>query len=74
MSYEKSSASYLLDVRETAARLGLSVHTVRNKPWRARTGLRAVRVGRSLRFEVEAIERLIEASREHLPGQERDRR
>lgn len=55
-------------VREAAAILGASPATLYSKRWRARVGLRAVRIGRSIRFMEADLHRLLEKGVERLPG------
>jgi excisionase family DNA binding protein len=57
----------LLTNYDVAEMLGVAPQTVYNKPWRARIGLPAVKVGSSLRFRREDVERIIEAGLEVLP-------
>jgi len=49
-----------------AAVLGLAVSTVTDGRWRRRTGLRAFRVGRALRFRERDVLALLEAGLEPL--------
>lgn len=60
-----------LDKYQVADRLGLSPRTVEDPRWRVRVGLRAVRVGRTLRFRESDLVRLLERSLERLPAEGR---
>ena len=60
-----------LDKYQVAHRLGVSPRTIEDPRWRLRVGLRAVRVGRTLRFRESDLLRLIERSVERLPGEAR---
>ncbi len=57
-----------LDVRGAATVLGLRPATLYSKAWRGRVGLRAVKIGGSLRFLERDLYRLLEAGAERLPG------
>jgi Helix-turn-helix domain len=58
----------LLDRHDTARLLGVKPQTVADARWRARVGLRATRVGRSLRFVRTDIEALLQRGREPTEG------
>ena len=58
----------LLNPEETAQRLGgISTNSLRDKRYRLRIGLPAVKVGRRLVFREEDIEQLIHCGREQVP-------
>lgn len=55
----------LIDVDHTSERLGgVSTRSLLDARYRARLGLRAIRVGRRLMFSEQEIDRLIERGRE----------
>lgn len=56
---------------QTATVLGLSPNTVADPRWRRRVGLRAVRVGRALRFMESDVLELVERGRERLSEEAR---
>lgn len=56
-----------LTARETAACLGLSIRTVRDRRWRQRAGVPATRVGGRLLFTVRDLDRALTRGRERLP-------
>lgn len=53
---------------EAAQLLGHSVSTLADPRWRQRVGLRATRVGRSLRFLESDVQSLLRRGREHHQG------
>ncbi len=54
---------------KAALLLGLAPKTLEDKRWRARVGLHAVKIGRSLRFEEKELMGLLERSREKHQGE-----
>jgi excisionase family DNA binding protein len=58
----------LLKPEETAEQLGTTREVVYSPRWRSRVGLRAVRVGRSLRFREDDVRALIERGTEGSPS------
>ncbi len=66
-------ADRALTKKEAAARLGQSPRSLGDPRWRRRVGLRATRVGRSLRFLESDVERLLKQGLERLPGEGRRR-
>lgn len=61
----------LIDVLETAARLGVSPRSIIDRRYRARLGLHGTHVGRRLLFDEGEIEAVIRRGRESLPGEGR---
>jgi predicted DNA-binding transcriptional regulator AlpA len=62
--YSASSADRLVDEHEAAARLGLTVATLRRWRW-ARRGPHWVKVGAAVRYVPSDITAFIEAGRQH---------
>lgn len=60
-----------LDKHQVAYRIGVSPRTVEDPRWRVRVGLRAIKVGRTLRFRESDVLRFLDRSVERLPGEER---
>jgi hypothetical protein len=58
----------LLDCTEVAERLKMTPRSVGDKRCRANIGLKAIKIGRLLRFSEEDVDRLIRKSRERLPA------
>jgi len=56
-----------VDVNEAATILGSKPATMYSKPWRDRVGLKAIRIGRALRFRESDLYRLIDKGTERLP-------
>ncbi len=56
-----------LTKEEAAARLGQSPKSLADQRWRRRVGLRATRVGRSLRFLESDLVRLLNRGLERIP-------
>ena len=56
-----------LTKEEAAARLGQSPRSLADPRWRRRVGLRATRVGRSLRFLESDLVRLLNRGLERIP-------
>lgn len=61
----------LLSTEEAGLRLGVSPRSLIDKRYRFRLGLSAVKIGRKVGFAEADIDRLIEKSRERLPGEAR---
>lgn len=61
----------VLSVEEAATRLSVSPRSLIDKRYRLRLGLAAIKIGRSVGFAEADIDKLIEKSREHLPGEGR---
>lgn len=61
----------LIDVLETAHRLGVSPRSIIDRRYRARLGLHGTHVGRRLLFDEGEIETIIRRGREFLPGERR---
>ena len=61
----------LLSPPDVAALLKLKARTPYDPRWRLRVGVKAVRVGRSLRFRAADIQELIERGLEYPPGEAR---
>ena len=61
----------LLSPPDVAALLKLKSRTPYDPRWRLRVGIRAIRVGRSLRFRAEDIQELIERGLEYSPDEAR---
>lgn len=61
----------LIDVLETARRLGVSPRSVVDRRYRMRLGLHGTHVGRRLLFDEGEIEGIIRRGREALPGEGR---
>ena len=57
----------LLTIQEAADYLGISRASLAGRGWRIKNRLPAIKVGRSVRFDKEALERWIERHRERLP-------
>jgi len=57
----------LVDIKEAARQLNCKPQTLYNLPFRAQLGLACVRVGRHLKFDLQDIQRVIEARKEQLP-------
>jgi len=57
----------LLTTQEAAEYLGPSPKSLSGRGWRMTNRLQAVNVGRSVRFDIEALDRWIDGHREHLP-------
>lgn len=68
---EEAMQKKLVDVLETAVRLGVSPRSIIDRRYRLRIGLHGVHVGRRLLFDECEIDRLIERGRESLPGEAR---
>jgi len=64
---EEAGLDSCLTAVETADLLGLSPRTIYTRSWRERHGLRAQKIGRSLRFRVSELQRFLEVNRESLP-------
>ena len=58
----------LLTLDELAHRLDVSSRRLRDRRWRARVGLKAIRVGGSLRFSAGDVSAWIKERRERFPG------
>ena len=56
-----------LTKEEAATRLGQSPRSLADPRWRRRVGLRATKVGRSLRFRESDLERLLNRGLERIP-------
>ena len=56
----------LLTAHEVAKRCGFKAASLYSKPFRARIGLRAIKLGASLRFDSRDVEELIQRSKERL--------
>jgi len=52
-----------------AARLEVSLHSVRSRAWRLRHGLSEIRIGRSVRFSEEEVAKLIRRGTARNGGQ-----
>ncbi|MBZ0160965.1 MAG: helix-turn-helix domain-containing protein [bacterium] len=61
----------VISVEQAAERLSVSPRSLIDKRYRLRLGLAAVKIGRSVGFAEADIDRLIEKSRERLPGEGR---
>ncbi len=61
-------------VPEAATILGAQPATLYSRAWRARVGLKAIRIGRSLRFRETDLYRLIDKGAERLPETHEGRR
>ena len=59
-------------VEEAAYRLGCKPVSLRDKRFRARIGLVASKIGRSLRFQESDVNGVLRRSREHLPEMPED--
>jgi len=57
----------LLTIQEAAEYLGLSPRSVAGRGWRMKNRLPAIKVGRSVRFDKEALDRWIDRHRERMP-------
>ena len=57
----------LLTIQEAADYLGLSRASLAGRGWRIKHRLPAIKVGRSVRFDKESLDRWIERHRERLP-------
>lgn len=57
----------LLTVQEAADYLGMSRASLAGRGWRIRNRLPAVKIGRTIRFDLQMLDRWIERHREHLP-------
>jgi excisionase family DNA binding protein len=57
----------LLTIQEAAEYLGLSPRSLAGRGWRMKNRLPAIRVGRSVRSDKEALDRWIDRHRERLP-------
>jgi excisionase family DNA binding protein len=57
----------LLTIQEAAEYLGLSPRSLAGRGWRMKNRLPAIKVGRSVRFDKEALDRWIDRHRERLP-------
>jgi predicted DNA-binding transcriptional regulator AlpA len=57
----------ILPADETAERLGVALRSILDKRYRARIGLRAIKIGRRIGFDERDIEKLIARGREKLP-------
>jgi hypothetical protein len=55
-----------LSKEEAAPVLGASPHSLADRRWRQRVGLRATRIGRSLRFQESDLEGVLQRGREHF--------
>ena len=64
----------LLDAPSAARLLSAKTACLYSKVWRMRVGLRAVRIGRSLRFREDDCRRLIDKGTERLPEGYEERR
>jgi hypothetical protein len=58
----------LLNTGQTARQLGTTREVVYSRRWRSRVGLRAVRIGRALRFRESDVLALIQHGTESSPG------
>jgi excisionase family DNA binding protein len=58
----------LLKADEAAGQLGTTREVVYSPRWRSRVGLRAVRIGRSLRFRQDDVLALVQRGTESSPG------
>lgn len=56
----KMVSSPLLSCRDVAGLLNLSTATIRTRRWRFKHNLVSVRIGRSVRFRISDVERLIQ--------------
>jgi len=57
----------LLTIQEAAEYLGLSPRSLAGRGWRMKNRLPAIKVGRSVRFDKEALDRWIDRHRERVP-------
>ncbi len=57
----------LLTIQEAAEYLGLSAKSLAGRAWRIKNGLPAIKAGRSVRFDKEALDRWIDRHHERLP-------
>ena len=57
----------LLTIKQTAARLLCSSGLLYNRPFRAKLGLRAVKIGAAVRFDERDIEEVIQRRKETFP-------
>ena len=57
----------LLTIQEAADYLGLSPKSLAGRGWRIKNRLPTIKVGRSVRFDKEALDHWIDHHREHLP-------
>jgi excisionase family DNA binding protein len=57
----------LLTIQEAADYLGISRASLAGRGWRIKNRLPAIKVGRAVRFDTQALDRWIERHREHLP-------
>jgi len=64
-------AERLVDKFKAAAILDVSPRSLADIRWRLRQGLRAVRIGRSIRFRLSDLHQLSERGLERLPGEGR---
>ncbi|MBI3988771.1 MAG: helix-turn-helix domain-containing protein [candidate division NC10 bacterium] len=63
-----------LTKEEAAVFLGQSPNTLADRRWRQRVGLRATKIGKSLRFRESDLLRFLERGLEVLPGKRQERR
>lgn len=61
----------LIDVLETAKRLGVSPRSIIDRRYRVRLGLNGTHIGRRLLFEEGTVDAIIRRGREALPGEGR---
>jgi len=59
----------LVSVDEAARLLSLAPRSLLDRRFRTRHGLHAVKIGRTLRFDLAELQALIRRSREPLPGE-----
>jgi len=57
----------LMNVQELSERLNLPTSTIKDKRWRARMGLPAVKLGERVLFREQDVERVITKHLERLP-------
>lgn len=61
----------LLTSKQVADTLALSLRTITTKRWRVEHGLPGVKIGKSIRFRREDVQRIIVGGLERLPGEAR---
>jgi hypothetical protein len=57
----------LWNAKRTSLELGIKEKTLYEKPFLARLGLTPIKIGRSVRFHSDDVQRVIEACRQPLP-------